>query len=101
MTSSCHSEFGKIQSIFIKPVQAAFMNEATLESDWQRLNFLSKPDYKKALQEYAAFEKILAGSGAAILYFPADPSLSIDSIYCRDAAIATDHGLILCNMGKA
>ena len=25
----------------------------------------------------------------------------MDSIYCRDAALITDHGLILCNMGKA
>jgi N-dimethylarginine dimethylaminohydrolase len=25
----------------------------------------------------------------------------MDSIYCRDAAIATDHGIIICNMGKA
>ena len=25
----------------------------------------------------------------------------MDSIYCRDAAIATDKGMILCNMGKA
>ena len=29
-----------------------------------------------------------------------DDSLSMDAMYCRDAAIATDHGMILCNMGK-
>ena len=27
--------------------------------------------------------------------------LTIDSIYCRDASIATDFGMIICNMGKA
>lgn len=25
----------------------------------------------------------------------------MDSIYCRDASIATDHGIIICNMGKS
>ena len=36
----------------------------------------------------------------AIHEFPFDPAVSIDSIYCRDASIATDFGMIVCNMGK-
>ena len=35
-----------------------------------------------------------------IYSFPHDNSVSIDSIYCRDASIATDEGMIICNMGK-
>lgn len=33
-------------------------------------------------------------------HFPFDNAVKIDSIYCRDASIATDFGMILCNMGK-
>ncbi|MEP7323019.1 MAG: arginine deiminase family protein, partial [Saprospiraceae bacterium] len=31
---------------------------------------------------------------------PQNSSVTIDSIYCRDASLITDHGLILCRMGK-
>jgi N-dimethylarginine dimethylaminohydrolase len=36
-----------------------------------------------------------------IHYFPSGKGLSLDALYCRDASIATDAGMILCNMGKA
>ncbi len=39
--------------------------------------------------------------GAEIFYLPEDASVNMDSIYCRDASIATDNGMIICNMGKA
>jgi N-dimethylarginine dimethylaminohydrolase len=32
---------------------------------------------------------------------PQDETVNMDSIYCRDAAIATNNGMIICNMGKA
>jgi N-dimethylarginine dimethylaminohydrolase len=99
MTTTCQSEYGKIKSIFVKSVDDAFIDESTLENEWKALNFLSKPDLSTAKQEYKKFEKLLADS--AIHYFPPDPSVSMDSLYCRDAAIATDHGMIICNMGKA
>jgi N-dimethylarginine dimethylaminohydrolase len=53
------------------------------------------------LEEYEAFEKILKDNGAEVLYFPQEDSVNMDSIYCRDAAIATSKGMIICNMGKA
>ena len=56
-------------------------------------------DIDKALAEYDAFEKILIDNGAQVFYFPEDDSVNMDSIYCRDAAIATSKGLIICNMG--
>jgi N-dimethylarginine dimethylaminohydrolase len=54
----------------------------------------------QALVEYDAFENILKDHGAEVLYFPEDDAVNMDSIYCRDAAIATSHGMIICNMGK-
>src|SRR6187399_464879 len=98
MRTTCQSEYGKIKSIFIKSVEDAFVNDSILEKEWQALNFLSKPDLSKAKEEYKKFKNLLAGS--TIHYFPQDPSVSMDSLYCRDATIATDHGMIICNMGK-
>lgn len=100
MKTTCHSEFGKIKSIFIKPAIAAFVNDQKINAEWKDLNFLSKPDFEKAKLEYIQFENILQKNGTEIFHFDEDHSVSMDSIYCRDAAIATDHGIIICNMGK-
>jgi N-dimethylarginine dimethylaminohydrolase len=98
---SAHSESGKLKSVFIKKAAAAFIDEAHVSKHWEALNYLGKPVIEKALEEYEAFEKILKDNGAEVLYFPQEDSVNMDSIYCRDAAIATSKGMIICNMGKA
>jgi N-dimethylarginine dimethylaminohydrolase len=98
---SAHSEFGKLKSVFIKKASAAFIDDAHISKHWEALNYLGKPDINKALEEYAAFEKLFKDNGTEILYLPADDTVNMDSIYCRDAAIATKQGMIICNMGKA
>ena len=97
---SSHSESGKLNSLFIKKASAAFINDEHISKHWEALNYLGKPIIDKALAEYDAFEKILKDNGAEIFYFPEEASVNMDSIYCRDAAIATDKGMIICNMGK-
>ena len=97
---SSHSESGKLTSLFLKKASAAFINDAHISQHWASLNYLEKPLIEKALAEYEAFEKILKDNGAQIFYFPEDSSVNMDSIYCRDAAIATTKGMIICNMGK-
>jgi N-dimethylarginine dimethylaminohydrolase len=94
------SDYGKLKSVFIKRPKEAFVDENQIASQWKELNFLSKPDLSKAISEFSEFEKSISQSGAKILNLPHDPSVSMDSIYCRDAAIATNFGMILCNMGK-
>lgn len=101
MDCTAHSETGKIKSLFIKKVQQAFISDAHIEQYWQPLNYLGKPDINIATGEYKNFEAILQEHGATIYYLPQDETVNMDSIYCRDAAIATDKGMILCNMGKA
>ncbi|MBP9925571.1 MAG: hypothetical protein KBF45_06235 [Cyclobacteriaceae bacterium] len=101
MITTCHSEYGKLKSVFIKRPAEAFVDQDKLAEHWKALNFLSQPDYKIANQEYADFEKLIGTSGAKIYTLPFDPDVTLDSIYCRDAAIATDYGMIICNMGKA
>ena len=97
---SSHSESGKLTSLFLKKASAAFIDDAHISQHWDSLNYLEKPLIEKALAEYEAFEKILKDNGAQIFYFPEDSSVNMDSIYCRDAAIATTKGMIICNMGK-
>lgn len=101
MNFTCHSDIGKIQSIFIKNVEQAFISEAHIEQYWKELNYTGKPVLPDAITEYASFQSILKMQGAEIFLLPEDASVNMDSIYCRDAAIATDGGVILCNMGKA
>ena len=101
MSTSAHSEIGKIKTLFIKQAFAAFISDAHIDAHWKELNYLGKPDIDKSLNEYASFEQILKDNGAELLYFPQNTSVNMDSIYCRDAAIATDKGMIICNMGKA
>lgn len=101
MHLTCHSDIGKIKSLFIKNVQQAFISDVHIEQHWKELNYLGKPDLGKATTEYASFESILQQQGAEIFYLPEDATVNMDSVYCRDAAIATDKGIIVCNMGKA
>lgn len=100
MKTTHQSEFGKIKSVFIKNVRQAFVSDETISSQWKALNYLGKPDLSKAEEEYKKFEALLRGEGAELHYFPEDSNVSMDSIYCRDAAITTDAGVIICNMGK-
>jgi len=98
--TTVQSEYGKLKSVFIKRPEEAFVDESRISSQWKELNFLSKPDLAKAEIEYAAFEKQLTNQGAQTLLLPVDSTVPLDSIFCRDAAVATDFGMIICNMGK-
>ncbi len=100
MPLTCHSEHHPLRSVFLNEVTAAFLSEAKLEKEWKSLNYLAKPNLNTAKTEYDNFKTLLTNEGVEIHYLQTDQSLSIDSIYCRDASIATDHGMIICSMGK-
>ncbi|MFY0591205.1 dimethylarginine dimethylaminohydrolase family protein [Roseivirga sp.] len=97
---TCHSEYGTIKSLWIKPVTAAFLNQQILSSQWKELNYLGEPIYQKSLTEYKEFQSNFTRENIELNFFSADDHVMMDSIYCRDAAIATDYGMIICNMGK-
>lgn len=97
---SAHSESGKLKSVFIKRAKDAFIDDAHVSKHWESLNYIGKPDIQKAFSEYEAFEQVFKDNGTELLYLPEDASVNMDSIYCRDAAIATSKGMIICNMGK-
>ena len=99
-TLSFQSEFGAIKSLFVKHARLAFRNEDVIDSQWEELGFYGRPDLERAIWEYDQLTSLLEGFGVDIHYLPLDASLTIDSLYPRDAAISCAHGMILCNMGK-
>jgi N-dimethylarginine dimethylaminohydrolase len=101
MNFTAHSETGKIKSLFIKRAEQAFISDAHIDQHWKALNYLDKPNLQQSISEYNDFESILKDRGAEIFYLPQNDAVNMDSIYCRDAAIATNKGMIICNMGKA
>jgi N-dimethylarginine dimethylaminohydrolase len=96
-----HSEYLKLEKVYLKSAKNAFVSDIHLSEQWKDLNYLSKPDFNRTEEEYKTFETCLVDENIEIHHFPFDNSVTIDSIYCRDASIATDFGMILCNMGKA
>lgn len=97
---TCHSEYGTLKSLWIKPAYEAFLNQETLSAQWEELNYLGEPVFEETLEEYKEFKSHFVREGLQLHSFQADSSVMMDSIYCRDAAIATDFGMIICNMGK-
>ena len=100
MKQTAHSEYGKLIEVLMKPVRSAFLGQSQLASGWKAHNFLTCPDYDQCLAEQAVLESILIQEGVRISHFGQDGAVSIDSVYCRDASIQTDGGVILCRMGK-
>ncbi|HTO83037.1 MAG TPA: arginine deiminase family protein [Methylomirabilota bacterium] len=100
MRTTAQSDVGKLRKLIVKHVRDAFVDDATIDGQWQRLNYYGRPDLRRAVAEYDQFVKLLEGLGAEIEFLPQDGSVTMDSLYPRDAAITTDRGIILCSMGK-
>ena len=100
MKRSSHSEYAILDHLVVKGPEQAYVSQETLDRQWKELNYLSRPDFKEAVLEYRAMLSILRGYCQNIDFLPEAPDSSPDSIYCRDASIATDYGMIICNMGK-
>ena len=94
------SEVGRLVSVVVKHVRDAFVDERTIASQWQALNFTAAPDFAAAIDEYERFLDILRSTGAVVHQLPHNPETTLDSVYTRDASIVSPKGLILCRMGK-
>ncbi len=100
MNDSCQSEIRKIKSIIIKHPKDAFISQANIDSQWEKLNYGGCPEYEKALEEYEDFSGLLKEAIPKVHFLPANDTVGLDSMYVRDAMITTDKGVVLCNMGK-
>ena len=97
---TCHSEYLPLQSVILQPANAIFSTPEKIASQWKALNYLSEPEKEKVLAQYAHFESLLKTEVPRLLPMTGTPELPLDAVYCRDASIATDFGMIPCRMGK-
>lgn len=100
MKYTAQSETGALHQTYLKHIDAGFIDNSKIDREWEDLNYLSKPDLSLAIDEYNSFVQILKDQNVDVSFFSEDQGCSMDSIYCRDASIVTDHGVIICNMGK-
>lgn len=94
------SEYGRLSAVLMMHARDAFVSDERIARQWKPLNYSAPPDFSRALDEYDRFVEIVAGSGAEIVHLRSDGSLTLDSIYTRDASVSADAGVILCSMGK-
>lgn len=94
------SEVGRINHIVLRRPQEAFVSQENIDAQWRELAYTERPRYAHAVNEYNQFVDLLKSFGIAIDFLPGDDSLSLDSVYVRDAVIVSRDGVILCNMGK-
>ena len=95
------SEYGVLKSVLLKHVKDAFRSQDYIDRHWQDLNYLSRPDFSRAMEEYEQFVQVFIDHNIEVDFLPFEESTGIDSIYVRDASIITNKGAIICNMGKA
>lgn len=94
------NEFGRLERVLVKRAHAAFGSPLAIAAEWRTLGFTAPPDFERAGAESERFLELLAEAGAELLEAPRDETLSLDSIYVRDASVWTPRGLVLCRMGK-
>lgn len=94
-----NTEYRPIKRVLLNPPDHSFKSQAKLDSEWSELNYLAVPDFKGSINEYDLFSK-LVGAGGEVDYLVGNIETTIDSIYARDASIATSHGMIIGKMGK-
>lgn len=100
MSGTAQSDVHQVHRVLLKHVRDAFVDDATIDRQWQRLNYFGRPDLGRAIAEYDRFVALLQSLGAEVMFLPKDGNVTMDSLYPRDAAIPTDRGVILCSMGK-
>ena len=94
------NEVGTLTLVALRRPEAAFVDARRIDSEWQPLGYHAPPDFEGAIEEFNQFETYLKESGAEIIHLPDAESLTLDSLYVRDALIVTPHGIVLANMGK-
>jgi arginine deiminase len=100
MKYGCSSEVGEIKSLLLKHPREAFIAQENIDDQWIDLNYLGRPDFGKAVEEYENFVALLQKIVPEIHYLPQNDKTGLDSLYVHDPVMITEHGAILCRMGK-
>jgi len=100
MSALGQSDVLPLRSVLLKHARVAFADQPTLDTAWEDLGYLGRPDFAGAVAEYEGFLALLESLRVEVHLVPADPETGPDSIYVRDAAVVSDRGAVLCRMGK-
>lgn len=95
------SMYQPLEKVIVKHPEDAFISQKHIQKEWQKLNYLSEPDFEEARKEYAEFIALLEQHVASIEYLPKSEDVSMDSIYAHDPVKFTSDGAILLKSGKA
>ena len=94
------NNWGRIRTVAVRDVSAAFVSDVKIDAEWKDLNFHSRPDLANGREEFAAAMKILSSTGAEVIKLPPADGLTLDSLYTHDSLIVTPRGLVKPRMGK-
>lgn len=94
------NEVGRLTRVVMKHARDAFLHPVAIEREWQPLGFTAPPHYARAVEEYDRFVELLRAAGTVVEFLPPDRRTNLDSIYARDASVASPAGMILAGMGK-
>jgi N-dimethylarginine dimethylaminohydrolase len=94
------NEYSPIDLLVVKHARDAFASQSQSDAEWRDLNFTAAPDFAKAVSDYDAFLSLVTRTNPRVELLPNDERAGLDSVYVRDASIASPRGMILCRMGK-
>lgn len=106
------SESDPLRIVLVRHARDAWPDDAALDREWRALGYTARPDLARAHAESDEFIELLRSLGADLRIVSAEAAdadsalpiphstLSLDSLYVRDAAVVCERGVILCNMGK-
>ncbi|WP_394121848.1 dimethylarginine dimethylaminohydrolase family protein [Planococcus donghaensis] len=100
-TINISSMYHPLERVIVKHPNDAFISQQHIENEWQKLNYLSAPDYEEAKKEYAEFISLLSRHVPNIDYLPLSEHVSMDSIYAHDPVKFTAEGAIILKSGKS
>ena len=94
------SMIDKLTDVIVKHPKDAFISQEHLQANWKKFNYISEPNYEKALEEYEEFLAILSKHVENIYFLPKDDSVGLDSLYAHDPVKFTPKGAIILKSGK-
>jgi N-dimethylarginine dimethylaminohydrolase len=103
MKVTLQSDVGRLRRVLLRHARDAFVDQRTVDTQWERLDYLAAPSFDGARRESDAFARLLESLGVRVEWIherDAATPLTLDSIYVRDAVLVTDGGAVLARMGK-
>lgn len=89
-----------LRRVVVKRPAEAFRSQATIEAQWQALDYLSVPDLAKAGRDHDRFIALITQAGGEALNLPADDRTGLDSLYVHDPVLMTKGGAVIFQTGK-